>query len=109
MKVKDFFGTNAESSNQQSTQVAPKVADGVAKKKTVQTLAPDPPKYTVNIHIEKPDIILLEDMDNIDSNCIILNVCCSFIYFLRLVHNFVRSILIFYVINLIFFDRMKYC
>ncbi|XP_033213445.1 vacuolar protein sorting-associated protein 13 isoform X2 [Belonocnema kinseyi] len=74
MKVKDFFAAAAESSNQQSTQAALKVPETVAKKKTtVQTLPPDPPKFTVNIHIEKPDIILLEDMDDIDSNCIILN------------------------------------
>lgn len=29
---------------------------------------------TVNIHVEKPDIILVEKMDDIDTNAIILNV-----------------------------------
>jgi len=30
---------------------------------------------TVNIRIEKPDIILVENMDDIDTNAIIFNVC----------------------------------
>ena len=75
MKIKDFFTADPEVSNKlQSTQTSQKVSETVAKKKPVQTVYSDPPKFTVNIHVEKPDIILLEDMDDIDSNCIILNV-----------------------------------
>jgi hypothetical protein len=30
---------------------------------------------TVNVRVEKPDIILVEDMEDLDTNAIILNVC----------------------------------
>lgn len=74
MKVKDFFG--ADDTSKQPIQASQKVPETVVKKRTEQ--APGDTKLTINLHIEKPDIILLEDMDDIDSNCIILNVCTFF-------------------------------
>ena len=85
MKIKDFF--NSQPSNdttaarQQQTVSQPSQKsqlETVIKKKINQ--APSTPvpvsdtMITINLHIEKPDIILLEDMDDINSNCIVLNV-----------------------------------
>lgn len=70
MKVKDFFTTDEPSTNK---TVQPKNYNESAVKKK-QTVSPTKKMFTVNVHIEKPDIILLEDMDDINSNCIILNV-----------------------------------
>ncbi|XP_068984481.1 intermembrane lipid transfer protein Vps13 isoform X1 [Bombus flavifrons] len=69
MKVKDFFTTDEPST---SKTVQPKNYNESAVKKK-QTVSPTKKMFTVNVHIEKPDIILLEDMDDINSNCIILN------------------------------------
>lgn len=71
MKVKDFFA--ADETSKQAIQASQKVPETVVKKKTMQTPG-ELPKLTINLQVEKPDIILLEDMDDIDSNCIILNV-----------------------------------
>ncbi|XP_076380466.1 vacuolar protein sorting 13C isoform X3 [Megalopta genalis] len=66
MKLKDFFTTEEEASISKPTH------QGVAKKKHTPA-APNKTMFTINLHIEKPDIILLEDMDDINSNCLILN------------------------------------
>lgn len=45
---------------------------------TTAIASPPPPSssmMTVNIRVEKPDIILVENMDDIDTNAIIFNVC----------------------------------
>jgi vacuolar protein sorting-associated protein 13A/C len=44
---------------------------------TTATASSPPPssKMTVNIRVEKPDIILVENMDDIDTSAIIFNVC----------------------------------
>ncbi|XP_051160676.1 intermembrane lipid transfer protein Vps13 isoform X3 [Leptopilina boulardi] len=70
MKVKDFFAEDETSKQSQAIQASQK--ETVVKKKVTPTPG-DMPKLTINLHVEKPDIILLEDMDDIDSNCIILN------------------------------------
>ncbi|XP_058806498.1 intermembrane lipid transfer protein Vps13 isoform X2 [Phymastichus coffea] len=76
MKIKDFFNAGQPLPSQQlASQSSQKSQfDTNTKKKVAQ---PPPPvndtKMTINLHIEKPDIILLEDMDDIDSNCIVLN------------------------------------
>ncbi|XP_044002668.1 vacuolar protein sorting-associated protein 13 isoform X3 [Aphidius gifuensis] len=73
MKIKDFFQVPA--TNQSTTNAALMSSQkGVidVKKKTTPS-QPIPVMLTVNIHLEKPDIILLEDMDDINSNCIVLN------------------------------------
>jgi len=73
MKIKDFFDVDelnktAVTSSSKNELVAPK------KKPTQQQSTTSTLKMlTVNLHVEKPDIILLEDMDDINSNCIVLN------------------------------------
>ncbi|XP_023247319.1 vacuolar protein sorting-associated protein 13 [Copidosoma floridanum] len=72
MKIKAFFDTGPQASMQASQKAQ---AESALKKRAVQP-APPPPQdmtMTINLLIEKPDIILLEDMDDIDSKCIILN------------------------------------
>ena len=76
MKIKDFlnYGPPTQQAALQSTQ---KVQNEAILKKKVNQPAPNNPPaltMTINIHVEKPDIILLEDMDDIDSHCIVLNV-----------------------------------
>ncbi|XP_020707369.2 intermembrane lipid transfer protein Vps13 isoform X2 [Athalia rosae] len=75
MKIKDFFNVEQLSSNQNAAPVVQKGYNEVPGKKMRPsgTVQPDTAMLTVNLHIEKPDIILVEDMDNIDSNCIVLN------------------------------------
>ncbi|XP_023289292.1 vacuolar protein sorting-associated protein 13 isoform X2 [Orussus abietinus] len=68
MKIKDFF--NVEEANQSPSQISQKGSEVTNKKKGQSSV---PPMLTINLHIEKPDIILLENMDDIDSNCIVLN------------------------------------
>lgn len=74
MKIADFF-----------TSVAPKVEEGsattTAKPTTskmqvqkINTVEENPVQMTVNIKVEMPDIILVEHMDNEDTNAMILNV-----------------------------------
>ncbi|XP_026298323.1 vacuolar protein sorting-associated protein 13 isoform X3 [Apis mellifera] len=70
MKIKDFF-TIDNLSNKPVTQHVKSYSEPIVKKK--QIVSPTKKMFTINIHIEKPDIILLEDMDDINSNCIILN------------------------------------
>ncbi|XP_071565919.1 intermembrane lipid transfer protein Vps13 isoform X2 [Temnothorax nylanderi] len=74
MKIKDFFDvavankTTAITSSSRNEPVMPK-----KKPAQQQSIASTPKMLTVNLHVEKPDIILLEDMDDINSNCIVLN------------------------------------
>ena len=77
MKIKDFFNAAPDPSQQASLQSSQKVSEQTQKKKVANQPAPPTPPVTmmtINLHIEKPDIILLEDMDDIDSNCLVLNV-----------------------------------
>ncbi|KAJ8665252.1 hypothetical protein QAD02_006914 [Eretmocerus hayati] len=70
MKIKDFFNNGVPP--QQAAQKSG--TETAIKKKVNQPTAPQSEMMmTINLHLEKPDIILLEDMDDIDSNCIILN------------------------------------
>ncbi|XP_076249315.1 vacuolar protein sorting 13C isoform X2 [Calliopsis andreniformis] len=73
MKVKDFFTIEAAPSAKTgvSHTVTKGYTDPTIRKK--QPVTPSKKMFTINLHIEKPDIILLEDMDDINSNCIILN------------------------------------
>lgn len=79
MKIKDFFDvdTAGKTTATTSLQSSSKGESVVSSKKKhpiqQQPVAPTPKMLTVNLHVEKPDIILLEDMDDINSNCIILN------------------------------------
>lgn len=77
MKIKDFFNSETMSSPSQLTtmQSSQKFDQAVQKRKIAQPPpAANDTMMTINLHIEKPDIILLEDMDDINSNCIVLNV-----------------------------------
>ncbi|XP_011259018.1 vacuolar protein sorting-associated protein 13 isoform X2 [Camponotus floridanus] len=78
MKIKDFFdvdtaGKTIATTSLQSSSKGESVVSSKKKHPTQQPVAPTPKMLTVNLHVEKPDIILLEDMDDINSNCIILN------------------------------------
>lgn len=76
MKIKDFFAIDNSSNKSVSQHVK---NEPIVKKK--QIVSPTKTMFTINIHIEKPDIILLEDMDDINSNCIILNVIFTLYFF----------------------------
>lgn len=71
MKIKDFFDVDTATPK----TAASKSESVVLRKKPMQqqSVASSPKMMTVNLHVEKPDIILLEDMDDINSNCIVLN------------------------------------
>ncbi|XP_018341629.1 PREDICTED: vacuolar protein sorting-associated protein 13C isoform X1 [Trachymyrmex septentrionalis] len=73
MKIKDFF--NVDELNKTATTSSSKNELVAPKKKPAQqqSVASTLKMLTVNLHVEKPDIILLEDMDDINSNCIVLN------------------------------------
>ncbi|KAK2581118.1 hypothetical protein KPH14_007937 [Odynerus spinipes] len=75
MKIKDFFNTESSVSNKTVSQSSQKGHnDAVTKRRTSpQTSENASTMLTLNLHVEKPDIILLEDMDDINSNCIVLN------------------------------------
>ncbi|XP_076225482.1 vacuolar protein sorting 13C isoform X3 [Nomia melanderi] len=73
MKVKDFFAIEEAPSNKAVSQGVAKNYGETATKKKQTPAAMSKKMLTINLHIEKPDIILLEDMDDINSNCIILN------------------------------------
>ncbi|XP_029176856.1 vacuolar protein sorting-associated protein 13 isoform X2 [Nylanderia fulva] len=79
MKIKDFFDVDTTSKTTAgSLQSSSRGESTVTSKKKhpttqQQPVALTPKMLTVNLHVEKPDIILLEDMDDINSNCIILN------------------------------------
>lgn len=74
MKVKDFFTIETPASNKAISQNTSKSYNESMIKKKQSPTTPIKKMLTINVHIEKPDIILLEDMDDINSNCIILNV-----------------------------------
>ncbi|XP_015584675.1 vacuolar protein sorting-associated protein 13 isoform X2 [Cephus cinctus] len=74
MKIKDFFNVAPTATDQPISQHSQKgITEAVPKKKMAQTSSPVAAMITINLHVEKPDIILLEDMDDINSNCIVLN------------------------------------
>ncbi|KAG7211251.1 hypothetical protein KM043_010561 [Ampulex compressa] len=74
MKIKDFFNVESTASNKAPVQASQKsYNDSLTKKKHPQSPTPSTKMFTINLHVEKPDIILLEDMDDINSNCIVLN------------------------------------
>lgn len=71
MKVKEFFTIESDQAVQNSGLMASQKGSDLLKKKSAPP--PTPPMMTINLLVEKPDIILLEDMDDINSNCIVLN------------------------------------
>lgn len=98
MKIKDFF-TIDNLSNKPVTQHVKSYSEPIVKKK--QIVSPTKKMFTINIHIEKPDIILLEDMDDINSNCIILNVIFILYFFFFFIIIYI--IYYFFYLNILFY------
>jgi len=75
LKIKDFFERERAARIVRSDSITLMIKK---RQHTIQTRAriavKTPQRLTINLHLEKPDIILLEDMDDIDSNCIVLNM-----------------------------------
>ncbi|KAK0157380.1 hypothetical protein PV328_011128 [Microctonus aethiopoides] len=72
MKIKDFFALQSSKPTQNPpTVIVQKGRSENLKKKVVPPVTQT--MTTINIHAEKSDIILLQDMDDINSNCIVLN------------------------------------
>ncbi|KAJ4449971.1 hypothetical protein ANN_01378 [Periplaneta americana] len=94
MKVADFFtsglepptppveettGKTASAQQNQLTVKPSKSKPSISKSKSATTTSVAPQQtsssmMTVNIRVEKPDIILVENMDDLDTNAIILNI-----------------------------------
>lgn len=87
LKIADFFNMPQEESQvkkavstKSTTNVSMKSSAMKGLKSKTSLPAPEPEKseqstqMTVNLKLEKPDIILVEHMDNIDTNAIIVNV-----------------------------------
>lgn len=74
MKIKDFFDVDTtHKTTSQSVSKGYSELPVSKKKQASQPVATNTKMLTINLHVEKPDIILLEDMDDINSNCIVLN------------------------------------
>lgn len=82
MKIKEFFDVDTANNGNKNAVVAQSASKYYSEPATLkkrqlsqqQPVATSSPKMlTVYLHVEKPDIILLEDMDDINSNCIVLN------------------------------------
>ncbi|CAG9815731.1 unnamed protein product [Phaedon cochleariae] len=77
MKVADFF--NASDSQRQQSNVAPTKSAASVSRTVAKTQLPvvneseKVNQMTINLKVEKPDIILVEHMDNIDTNAMIMN------------------------------------
>lgn len=73
LRIADFFTSGQPKAEE------PKVAARTNKQlssrlKSSQVVQEKQMQMTINMKIEKPDIILVEHMDNIDTNALILNV-----------------------------------
>ncbi|XP_066591225.1 intermembrane lipid transfer protein Vps13 isoform X2 [Prorops nasuta] len=73
MKIKDFFNVESVSPVNKVSQTSQRNYSESTLKKIPSPQPPAAKMFTVNLLIQKPDIILLEDMDDINSNCIVLN------------------------------------
>lgn len=78
MKVADFFNMEQAQENVKKTQpTTTSIVDADIKAKSTDektTTPADSSQMTLNLKIEKPDIILVEHMDNINTNAMIVNV-----------------------------------
>lgn len=76
MKIADFFQTTQEATPPPKGPVARSSMSVTSKTKIAPETAnaAKPTQMTINLKLEKPDIILVEHMDNIDTNAIIVNV-----------------------------------
>lgn len=78
MKIADFFKTSPETIPPSKISQSKSTVNITSKSKVALPLEPvnatKPTQMTINLKLEKPDIILVEHMDNIDTNAIIVNV-----------------------------------
>lgn len=79
LKIADFFNIPQEQSQPTKSVVAIKSSATLISKSKVSlpveaAKANKPSQMTINLKLEKPDIILVEHMDNINTNAIIVNV-----------------------------------
>lgn len=80
MKLAQFF----QMPEQEQAQLAPVVdprSKAIQSSTTVQsTAAQTEGTMTINLKVEKPEIVLVEHMDSIDTEAMILNVSISFLF-----------------------------
>lgn len=75
MKVSDFFTKALPTVQDQKASMHSKSMKSLQTKSLSSTSSSEvPTNMTVNMKIEQPDIILVEHIDNIDTNALILNV-----------------------------------
>ncbi|KAL5288954.1 hypothetical protein ACFFRR_009268 [Megaselia abdita] len=87
LKISDFFAVpedespKRESKYRSSEKPAIKATDKPAEKKPVAKAEPEvQKKMKIILHIEEPDIILVESLEDINTNAIILNMKSSLVY-----------------------------
>lgn len=80
LKIADFFTgamqSGEEASKVQNTRSTSSIKETPSSRSSAKTavVTEKETTMTVNLRIEKPDIVLVEHMDNIDTNALILNV-----------------------------------
>lgn len=73
MKIADFF-TNIPNKEQEGIANAMNATTSNKQTQKLNEVPENPMQMTINLKVEMPDIILVEHIDNIDTNAIILNV-----------------------------------
>lgn len=73
LKIAEFFTSIPAKEEEKTTSAKP---TNKPPQKTVNTITEEKPsvQMTINLKIEMPDIVLVEHMDNINTNAMILNV-----------------------------------
>lgn len=93
LKVAEFF--TADTPPPKETDAALKVhkvqSSRTVVAKSEPVLEQKEQRLTLNLKVEKPDIILVEHMDNIDTNALILNVSLFLSYDFFRYYNFRES------------------
>lgn len=76
MKVAEFFTSALPKTNEEKASVKTSATKSLSSrsKSNAAVVQESQTQMTINLKIEKPDIILVEHMDNIDANALILNV-----------------------------------
>lgn len=77
MKIADFFTSatvNEDEEEKEKGGVKSTVSNRLVQKGSSTNERQSQLHIVLNLKVEKPDIILVEDMDSIDTNALILNV-----------------------------------
>lgn len=74
LKIADFLKIDEEGSEVTKVSVPQSKTINATAAKVQAVAAQETQQITLNLKIEKPDIILVEHMDNIDTKALILNV-----------------------------------